>query len=309
MANPAGQNLDEHQYLWNSDGLLIPDTGALPIRRQRRRLQAARRLGSCAGPQVRHSHRARHSPPGGRRQPAHRRLILPRRPTRPTPPSPCPWDDGNWGIKDNAAGQAYYDSMLKLYAALGPRLPQGRLHHRPPLPPHRDSPDRRSHPQNRPSHRAQPLARPHRARPRSRSREVRPDVAHHRRPLGRLGASRPHSWHELPFGLRDDSTASPQWSPYAGPATGPMPTCSPRASSAHIPAGAKPRQSRLTHDEQRTEFTLWAVAALSPHPRRQSHEARRFHALPHHQPGPLLFMNQNADLQPPRRDCDPRRRL
>ena len=33
--------------------------------------------------------------------------------------SPCPWDEGNWGVKDNAAGQAYYDSMLKLYAAWG----------------------------------------------------------------------------------------------------------------------------------------------------------------------------------------------
>jgi alpha-galactosidase len=33
--------------------------------------------------------------------------------------SPCPWDEGNWGIKDNAAGQAYYDSMLRKYAAWG----------------------------------------------------------------------------------------------------------------------------------------------------------------------------------------------
>ena len=31
----------------------------------------------------------------------------------------CPWDEGNWGIDDNAAGQAYYDSMLKLYAGWG----------------------------------------------------------------------------------------------------------------------------------------------------------------------------------------------
>ena len=33
--------------------------------------------------------------------------------------SPCGWDDGNWGVADNAAGQAYYDSMLKLYAGWG----------------------------------------------------------------------------------------------------------------------------------------------------------------------------------------------
>ena len=33
--------------------------------------------------------------------------------------APCPWDDGNWGVSDTPAGQAYYDSMLKLYAGWG----------------------------------------------------------------------------------------------------------------------------------------------------------------------------------------------
>ena len=31
----------------------------------------------------------------------------------------CGWDDGNYGVRDNPAGQAYYDSMLSLYAAWG----------------------------------------------------------------------------------------------------------------------------------------------------------------------------------------------
>jgi hypothetical protein len=31
----------------------------------------------------------------------------------------CPWDDGNYGIADNAAGQAYYDSLIRQYAAWG----------------------------------------------------------------------------------------------------------------------------------------------------------------------------------------------
>ena len=31
----------------------------------------------------------------------------------------CPWDEGNYGVSDNAAGQAYYDSMMKLYAGWG----------------------------------------------------------------------------------------------------------------------------------------------------------------------------------------------
>ena len=31
----------------------------------------------------------------------------------------CPWDPTNWGVKDNAAGQAWYDALLKQYADWG----------------------------------------------------------------------------------------------------------------------------------------------------------------------------------------------
>jgi alpha-galactosidase len=31
----------------------------------------------------------------------------------------CPWNTFNYGIKDNAAGQAYYDSLARLYASWG----------------------------------------------------------------------------------------------------------------------------------------------------------------------------------------------
>ncbi|HXS12832.1 MAG TPA: glycoside hydrolase family 27 protein [Acidobacteriaceae bacterium] len=31
----------------------------------------------------------------------------------------CPWDPTNWGVRDNAAGQAWYDALLKQYAGWG----------------------------------------------------------------------------------------------------------------------------------------------------------------------------------------------
>jgi hypothetical protein len=31
----------------------------------------------------------------------------------------CPWNADNYGVKNNAAGQAYYDSLIKLYASWG----------------------------------------------------------------------------------------------------------------------------------------------------------------------------------------------
>src|SRR5579871_2936882 len=32
---------------------------------------------------------------------------------------PCPWDPTSWGIRDNAAGQAWYDSLIGQYAGWG----------------------------------------------------------------------------------------------------------------------------------------------------------------------------------------------
>ena len=34
-------------------------------------------------------------------------------------PATCPWDEGNYGVSDTPAGQAYYDGMMKLYASWG----------------------------------------------------------------------------------------------------------------------------------------------------------------------------------------------
>ncbi len=103
--------------------------------------------------------------------------------------SPCPWDDGNWGIKDNAAGQAYYDSMLRLYASWGlDFLKVDCISDHP----YRPTEIRQIAEAIRKSGRPivlSPLARPHAARPRLRSRKIRADVAHRRRSLGRHGSS------------------------------------------------------------------------------------------------------------------------
>ena len=75
--------------------------------------------------------------------------------------SPCPWDEGNWGIKDNAAGQAYYDSMLKLYAAWGLDFIKVDCISDRPYRPTEIRQIAEAIKQNRPPHRPQPLARSH----------------------------------------------------------------------------------------------------------------------------------------------------
>ena len=75
--------------------------------------------------------------------------------------SPCPWDEGNWGVKDNEAGQAYYDSMMQALCRVGPGLHQGGLHLRSPVSADRDSADRRGNPQDGSADPAQSFARTH----------------------------------------------------------------------------------------------------------------------------------------------------
>ena len=65
---------------------------------------------------------------------------------------------GNWGVQDNAAGQAYYDSMLALYAKWGLDYIKVDCISDHPVPAHGDPPDCRCDPQDRPAHRAEPFA-------------------------------------------------------------------------------------------------------------------------------------------------------
>jgi alpha-galactosidase len=51
-----------------------------------------------------------------------------------------------------------------------------------------------------------------------------------------------------------------KWSPHAGPGHWPDADMLPWASLKPHPGWGDPRQSRLTHDEQQTQFVLWSIA-------------------------------------------------
>ena len=118
MADPSGNTLEEKHYLWNSNGLLIPDPARFP--------SAANSAGFKPLADWLHAQGLKFGIHVVRGIP--RKVVAANLPIAGTTfhavdaadtTSPCPWDEGNWGIKDNAAGQAYYDSMLKLYASWG----------------------------------------------------------------------------------------------------------------------------------------------------------------------------------------------
>ena len=65
---------------------------------------------------------------------------------------------------------------------------------------------------------------------------------------------------EFPVGLKDEFDRIAQWQPYVKPGSWPDPDMLPEGYLGPHPGKDQARQSAYTHDEQRTEFTLWAIS-------------------------------------------------
>ena len=65
---------------------------------------------------------------------------------------------------------------------------------------------------------------------------------------------------EFPFGILQAFDRLAKWFPYARPGNWPDADMLPWGWLTPHPGWGEPRQSRETQDEQRTEFTLWAIA-------------------------------------------------
>jgi hypothetical protein len=173
--------------------------------------------------------------------------------------SPCPWDEGNWGVADNAAGQAYYDSMMKLYAAWG--LDYIKV-------------DCISdHPYRITEIKQIAAAIRKTGRPIVLSLSPGPTQLEHAAEVGeyaqlwRISDDHWDGWTfthkagdgEFPFGVRDAFDRLPKWFPYVKAGNWPDEDMLPWGWLGPHPGWGEPRQSRETQDEQRTEFALWAV--------------------------------------------------
>lgn len=258
MANPKGKNLEQRQYLWNANGLLIP---------------APARFSSAADgagfrPLVDWVHAQ------GLKFGIHIVRGIPRQVVSANLPiagtslhaadaadtaSPCPWDEGNWGVKDNAAGQAYYDSMLKLYASWGLDFLKVDCIATNPY---------------RPAEIRQIAEAIHKTgRPIVLSLSPGPTALDHASEVGRYAQmwriaddhwdgwtfhEQPYA-KEFPFGLKNEFDRLAQWFTYTNPGNWPDADMLPEGWLGPSPGFGPPRQSRLTPDEQRTEFTLWCV--------------------------------------------------
>ena len=259
MENPFGAHLAERKYLLDGNGILIPVPSRFPSSVE----------GAGFKPLATWVHAQ------GLKFGIHIVRGIPRQAVKDNLPiagsnfhavdaadlnSPCGWDDGNWGVADNPAGQAYYDSMLKLYAGWG--LDYIKV-------------DCISDHPYRPTEIRQIAAAIKKTgRPIVLSLSPGPTALEHGGEVAeyaqmwRITNDHWDAWSyprkagddEYPFGLRDEFDRLAKWFSYARPGNWPDADMLPEGWLGPHPGMGEPRQSRLTHDEQQTEFTLWAIA-------------------------------------------------
>jgi hypothetical protein len=259
MQEPFANTVEARKYLWDENGILIPDAKRFP----------SSIMGAGFKPLADWVHSQ------GLKFGIHIVRGIPRQVVDQNLPiagssfhakdaadtaSPCPWDAGNWGIADNAAGQAYYDSMIKLYAEWG--LDYIKV-------------DCISDHPYRPSEIRQ-IAEAIRKTGRSILLSLSPgptqlsnaaEVAKYAQ-MWRIADDHWDIWSadhkpnsgEFPFGLHDEFDRIASWAPQVKPGNWPDPDMLPEGYLGPHPGWGDARQSRYTHDEQRTEFTLWAIS-------------------------------------------------
>jgi hypothetical protein len=171
--------------------------------------------------------------------------------------SPCSWDEGNWGVKDNAAGQAWYDSEIRLFASWGVDFLKVDCIS--------------SHPYRPSEIRQIALAIQKTGRPILLSLSPGPtpleDAAEVQKyaQMWRIADDHWDSWTfehkegDFPTGTRDEFDRIAKWYVYTGPGSWPDPDMLPFGWLGPHPGYGAPRQSRLTPDEEKTEFALWCM--------------------------------------------------
>ena len=172
----------------------------------------------------------------------------------------CPWDDGNFGIRDNAAGQAYYDSMIRLYAQWGVDFLKVDCISAHPF---RASEIRQIHEAIQKAGRPivlslspgpTPLEQAQFVKRNAQMWRISNDVWDGWRLAGDINPA------SFPFGVSGAFDNLARWNAFAAPGTWPDADMLPFGALKPNPGWGDARDSRLTPEEARTQFTLWAIA-------------------------------------------------
>lgn len=255
MADPLGKNLQERNYKLDGHGLLIPALARFP--------SAAGGAGLKPLADLVHSHGLKfgvHIIRGIPKQAVDANLPIAgshfRAADAANTADLCPWDDGNYGIRDTAAGQAYYDSMVKLFADWGVDFIKIDCI--------------ADHPYVGSEIRQISQAIKNSGREMVLSLSPGPTNLSHATDVGNLAqmwriaddtwdgwSFAPKDW---PNGVLTGFDKLAEWNTHVKPGNWPDADMLPFGSLRPHPGWGEPRVSRLSVDEMRTMFTLWAIA-------------------------------------------------
>jgi len=168
----------------------------------------------------------------------------------------CPWNTDNYGVKDTPAGQAFYDSAVKLYAGWGVDFLKVDCIS--------------DHPYKGDEIRMISLAIHKAGRPIALSLSPGPTAIEHAPEVQRYAQMwrisddfwdhwGPWPKHEWSQGLQAQFAAASKWARYTEPGHWPDADMLPLGYLGPHPGEGEPRHSLFSHDEQRTLMTLWSI--------------------------------------------------
>jgi hypothetical protein len=168
----------------------------------------------------------------------------------------CPWDNGNYGVRDNPAGQAYYDSMMRLYASWGlDFLKVDCIADHP----YKSAEIRMIASAIRKARR--PIVLSLSPGPTNLSHAA--EVAEYSQ-MWRIADDIWDGWdfpgQPFPNGILSAFDNLAKWAAFAKPGNWPDADMLPWGSLTPHPGWGPPRQSHITQDEERTQFALWAMS-------------------------------------------------
>lgn len=170
------------------------------------------------------------------------------------PSAPCPWNTDNDGVKDSPAGQAYYDSIAKLYASWDVDfIKVDCISSRP----YAGADIHMLSTALRKTGRPIVLSLSPGAAPIEKVDEMRQYAQ-----MWRISDDVWDVWRsntDFPQGVGNQFARAAQWAPLTEPGHWPDADMLPLGHLGPSAGWGEPRDSRLTHDEQRTLFTLWSM--------------------------------------------------
>src|SRR5512146_3287412 len=169
----------------------------------------------------------------------------------------CPWNSYNFGVRDNEAGQAYYDSILSLYASWTVDFIKVDCI--------------ADHPYKPAEIRMISEAIRKTGRPIVLSLSPGPTALEHANEVARYaemwrtcndfwdhwGTWKGHEWSQ---GLLAQFQTAAEWAPHIATGHWPDSDMLPLGRLSPSPGAGEPRDTLLTRDEQRTMMTLWSIA-------------------------------------------------